>query len=345
MYDTPQEESIVLVNEIQILLRDGYKPQDIFVASRTRAQLGYLEGGLVKAKIPFINIAGGSFWNSKHVQDVIAYVKLAYDNSDNEAFARVYDTGSNENVYTYSDKRGRFNKGDYSAKRWLGKQFLSACDGQYKNIYQALKSRNGWRWRNGVEDLVNMLDLINLALAEDGLSLALETVIDNCYKDYLIAIDEIDEGADSSKLDDLNTVVDMARTFDDCESFFSYVDECVRSAEDAKNGDWSEYVILSTAHRLKGLERKVIFGIGLCEGYDENNEPCGLLPHTYSMKYPPQFGVLPGSGMGRIEDERCLAFVLVSRGQERVILSGVRSYQKMVNLQPSRFVMEMMKDG
>ena len=343
MYDTPQDESSSLVDEIQILLQNGYSPQDIFVASRTRAQLGYLEGDLIKAKIPFINITGGSFWNSKHVQDIIAYVKLVYDNSDDAAFARVYDIGSTQNKYTYNDKRGQFQTGDYAPKRRLGKQFLTECEGKYKNIYRALKSSDGWRWRNGVEDLNSMLLMLDVIIAKDGIALALQTVIDNCYKSYLIAVDEI-QLEESSKLDDLQTVVDVARTFEDAKSFFDYVDECIKTAEAAKNGDWSEYVILSTTHKLKGLERKAIFGIGLCEGIDENGEPCGVLPHTYSMRQPPQFGVLPSGGMGRIDDERSICFVLVSRGMERVILSGVRNYQKMANLQPSRFILEMIKN-
>jgi superfamily I DNA/RNA helicase len=99
-------------------------------------------------------------------------------------------------------------------------------------------------------------------------------------------------------------------------------------------------VVLSTIHRLKGRERPVVFGIGLAEGTDVKGRPAGLLPHTYSMREPEQRGVLPTGGMGRIEDERDIAFVLISRAQEEVHLSGPATYHK-CSFGPSRFIHEL----
>ncbi len=340
------EETKGLVESIQLLLSENYEPGDFFVGARTKAQLGYLEGELVRAKLPFINITGGSFWNSKHVQDVISYVKLAYDNSDKTSFKRIYNMSSNHFEQPFNTRNKK--KGEYNSHRWLAGKglFLKATEGSYTDLHKAHKDENYWRWEPGVNDLIYMLDTINHALAQDGIKLALQVVIDECYEKWLSDNEglTLEDGA-NSKLDDLQTVIEVASQIADTQEFFDYVDSAVKTAEDAKNNDWSDYIILSTIHRLKGLERKVVFGVGLSEGSNpETLEPGGLLPHSYSLTDPPQFGVLPTGGKSRIEDERCLAYVLVSRAKELVFLSGVKTYRKLV-MNRSRFVNEMGVDN
>lgn len=336
------EETRGLVENIQLLLSENYKPGNIFIGARTKAQLGYLEGELVRAKVPFINITGGSFWNSKHAQDVISYVKLAYNNSDKASFKRVYNLSSNYFEQPFNTRNKK--KGEYNNHRWLAGKglFLKATEGNYTNLHKASLDKNYWRWLPGADDLKYMIDTINHALAQGGIELALQIVIDECYKKWLSDSEglTLEDGA-NSKLDDLQTVIEVASQIGDTQEFFDYVDGAVKTAKDVKNNDWSDYVILSTIHRLKGLERKVVFGVGLSEGSNpETLEPGGLLPHSYSLTDPPQFGVLPTGGKSRIEDERCLAYVLVSRAKELVFLSGVETYRKLV-MDRSRFVSEM----
>ncbi|HEC65152.1 MAG TPA: ATP-dependent helicase [bacterium] len=342
-FDNIEDETQSVTETIEHLLQGSYEPQDIFIGARTKAQLGYLEGSLIEAKIPFINICGGSFWNSKHIQDVLAYVKLAYDNSDKEAFKRIYNISSKdfEQPFNTKDKK----KGDYNSHRWLAGKglFLSTCDNCYSNIHLAESNKNGWRWQPGIDDLKDLLDTISFALAEGGVSKTIQIVIDHCYEKWMIEEGLLVPGEDGTRLDDLSTMQDISSDFDTTEDFFEYVDKCVKVSEDAKNGDWNEYVILSTIHRLKGLERKVVFGIGWSEGFDKEDQPIGILPHTYSLRQPPQFGVLPTNGMGRIEDERCLAYVLVSRAKELVFLSSIRQY-KNSQMYPSQFIEELLND-
>jgi superfamily I DNA/RNA helicase len=60
MYDDANFEAIAVGQTINELLQTGYNFGDIFIGARTRAQLGYVEGALVRAGIKFINITGGS---------------------------------------------------------------------------------------------------------------------------------------------------------------------------------------------------------------------------------------------------------------------------------------------
>ena len=330
----PENEAAALMGSIVEDLANGSHPGQIFIGARTRAQLGYLEGPLVRAKVPFINIANPKgFWGSKHVQDVIGYLRLAYSESDNEAFKQVFNVASDWSTHPWGE-----HKGEYCHHRYLGRAFLSACDERYSNAWKAVQSKRSFT--PGVTDLTNFVQEMQVELsAGESARGVIEFIVDHCYEKYLAAEEGItaEDEAENGKLDDLVTVADVASQFNDVGEFLEYVADAVKAAEDARSKDWSDYVVLSTIHRLKGLEREIVYGVGLSEGVSANGSPAGLLPHTFSMSAPPQDGVLPTGGMGRIEDELCICFVLVSRAKERCHLSGVRKYRESV-MTASRFI-------
>ena len=338
MYETPEEEALALADDITASLSNGRNPGDIFVGYRTRAQSAFIEGPLLRARIPYINIAGGSFWMLKHVSDIIAYLRVAHDDTDKTAFARIYNVSSNDFVVPWSNSE---DYGKYSPHRWLGKQFLVHCSGSYKYVWAAVGKRGSYKF--GVQDLTSLVESVKSELAHNGVGSALQYIIDECYGKWLMVSDGIndsDSGCDNAKVVDLGTVVDVANGFDTVDGFLDYVDDLIKADMDAKNKDWKDYVIISTIHRLKGLERPVVYGMGITEGADKHGNPNGLLPHTFSMVQPPQFGVLPSGGMGRIEDERCIMFVLCSRAKDEVHLSGAQMRSNSIH-GPSRFLMEM----
>lgn len=386
MYGDIEMEAQAVVDGISELLQnDEYEYKDFFVGARTRAQLGYMEGPLARAGIKFINLNGGSFWQAKHIKDVVDYLRLAYIigethihgtsgggcNEDgfyeeghptvtqigtkdhSQALRQVYNIPSADHRYAWSDKKGRFKEGDYCPTRYLGQEFLAKIGNDFNNIDNVLFSSDGWRYqtRKGeysiwgptkAQDLQEFVWKLESILRDsENAGQVIRYIIDNCYEKYLkvsegiVASDESENG----KLEDLRTVEDLASKYKDPGKFLAFVDDMIDTAKSAKDGDWSEHVILSTYHKQKGLERKVIFGTGWCEGYDPNGESRGLLPHTFSLTDPPQFGILPSGGMNPIEDERCIGFVAISRAKEKVFLSGCSSYRNWT-LQPSRFIRE-----
>lgn len=375
MYENADEEAMATTVTILELIQSGYEPGDFFIGARTRAQLGYLEGALVRTKIPFINITGGSFWQSKHVADVVAYLRLANDTKDKSALERVYNIPSANHVYTWDDKcknckgnkrekgqcgqckgtglSGIFNIGDYCAFRGLGKEFLAKINYDFDKIDKVLFGKDGWRYQTKAkdydklgptkaQDLQEFVWMLRQSLDQaENVGQIIRVIIDDCYEKYLRYNGMDDEGLANAKLEDLATVEELASKYTDVDKFLSYVDEMVEAAEKAKNKDWRDYVVLSTVHRLKGLERPIVFGLGWCEGKNiSTGEPVGLLPHTFSLTPPPNFGVLPSGSQSPVEDERCIAFVCVSRAIKRVYLSGIRNYRNYV-MWPSRFVSEI----
>jgi DNA helicase-2/ATP-dependent DNA helicase PcrA len=354
MHQTADEEAMATGQKINELVQQGYSFGDFFIGARTRAQLGYVEGALVRAGIKFINITGGSFWQSRHVLDVVSYLRLAYDTGNKEALEQVYNIPSAQNKYTWNDKQGRFQAGDYCSSRYLGKEFLAKINYQFDSIDKVLLGRNGWRYQtkakdysvygpSKAQDLQEFVwSLRGLLDQADNVGQVIRAIIDDCYEKYLRSSDTIgDEGLVNAKLEDLATVEDLASRFNSPELFLSYVDENIQAAEDAKNRDWGDYVVLSTYHRLKGLERLIMIGLGWCEGENTmTGESVGLLPHTFSLTPPPDFGVLPSGGMSPVPDERCIGYVGVSRAEEKVYLSGIKNYRAW-RMWPSRFIYEM----
>ncbi len=352
MYESPEHEALETANKINKLVQSGYNPGDFFVGARTSAQLGYLEGALVRAKVPFINIKGGSFWGSKHVADVVAYMRLA-STSNKSALERVSNISSNNVVRMWDDKQGKFYKGDYCPVRFLGAEFLKAIKYDIKKVSSVYKAgRKGWypqpkhgnkrTLTNGQYDLIGFVDDLKWSIKSSShVGMVVQFIVDNCYEKYLKSQGMGDEGLSNAKLEDLQTVENLASKYTSVDKFLSYVDEMVQVAEDAENKDWDNYTVLSTIHGLKGLERKVVFGLGWSEGVcTKIGKDVGLLPFTFSLSPPPNFGVLPGGSMSPMEDERCIGFVLISRAIERCYLSGIKSYRSWV-MGPSRFIYEM----
>lgn len=334
-YKDQQQEAEGAVEQIKHLLNEGREPGDIFVCSRTRAQLGFLEGPLTRAGIKFINITGGSFWSLKHVADVLGYVRLALNHEDSASFKRVYNIASNKMV-------GRDKT--YCTTRWLGRAFLEDVNEIYDEDALMAAANARFSYERGVYDLIDFMQALEHELDVNGLSAALRYVIDECYAKYLKEEEGItEEDVDSSKLADLETVIEISKAFPDAVSFLARVDEALQAAQDAKDKKWDQYVVLSTIHRLKGMERPVVLGLGWSEGEVSNGDfttPCGLLPHTFSLIAPMPQGILDRPQKSLIEDERCMAFVAITRAKEEVYLSGIRVWRK-ANMWPSRFVREL----
>lgn len=350
MHETAEQEATETANTINELIECGYSPGGFFIGARTRAQLGYIEGALVRAQIPFINIAGGSFWQSKHVADTIAMIKMAC-NGDKEAFKRINNIPTNCMTYAWKDTAGKFNIGDYCPARFLGAKFLAAINYDIEKIDSVYRAgRKGWqpqpRYGNerklteGQYDLLDFIYKIKM-LRHENVGQIVRVIIDDCYEKYLKYRGAGDDGLSDAKLEDLTTVEEIASKYTSIDKFLSYVDEMVEAAEKTKNKDWGDYAVISTIHKLKCMERPVVFGIGWCEGVDsQSGRDVGLLPHTFSLSPPPNFGVLPSGEMSPMEDERRIGFVLISRAIERCYLSGIKSYRS-YNLGPSRFIYEM----
>lgn len=341
-YPTAISEGIAIRDQVQSLVNDnGVNPGEIFIGFRTRAQAGYLEYAFAQTDIPFVNTTGISFWTMKHVQDILIYLRAAVhpDTLTEEEFKRIMNIPSKD--YTVPWKNHP-DYGKYCNHRFLGNAFVVDTQHSISRIKGACQKT--YKYQPGGSDLLDLLSEIKNSYYSDGTGEAIRCIIDNCYRVYVNyesgnAENSVGEG---NRIEDLLTAADVADTFPSLDDFIEYVDKIIASTKSQEAGDWTGKVVLSTIHRLKGLEREYVFGAGISE-YDptiERNPVTGLLPHTFSMTMPPNVGKFDIYGMGRIEDERCLFYVLITRAKKVVRLSSITNYRRTV-MRPSRFIYEL----
>ncbi len=350
-YDTIQEECEFVADTIQE--KQQSKPGDFFVGARTKAQLAYLEGVLFRKEIPFVNITGSSFWESWHVGVIIGYMRMALGLKDKEALKKVYNIATNDHVYSWGKQAG-----EYCPTRYLGGAFLEHIEYDIDNIQHLLTGEGAWRWGNtgrkytmyGSGKAQNLLTFVNeLKQLSDQVEHAgqlAQVILDDCFEKYLQHKDGLGSGGEeSTRVDDIKAVIDIASGYQDTQDFLDHVDLMIEAARVAREGNLDDYTVISTYHRLKGKERPVMFCMGWAEGLKVNQAgielPVGLLPHTFSLTEPPNFGVLPVNyTRSPIYDERSIGFVAVTRAMEECYISGCKYYRDWV-MSPSRFVEEM----
>jgi DNA helicase-2/ATP-dependent DNA helicase PcrA len=301
------EEAIALVDELKVIKETKLTPKqqafeykDFVVIYRTNAQCKEVEDALITQGIPYIIHGGFSFYERKEVKDVMAYLRLVLNTDNNEAFTRVCNTPSRYIGKAYLDK----------LKAVKGASLWKATD--KVNLTPTEKTGT-----NSFKTLVNSMKQLH----ESGFPIPdlIKHLLENGYGDHL---KNQNEAEDADEIDNpiVTKLISFAGRFSTLESLIEYVDLMTSKRKDSING-----VQLMTIHRSKGLEFPVVFGIGINEK---------LLPH-YKAIEDEECGDDSG-----IEEERRLAYVLVTRGEMEVHLSSTMMFNGKV-CGASRFIEEM----
>lgn len=84
-----KDESNYVVNEIKKLIEKGVNPKDICVLYRANAQSRTVEEAFLTSNISYNIVGSYAFYNRKEIKDLIAYLKLIYNNKDDVSLLRV----------------------------------------------------------------------------------------------------------------------------------------------------------------------------------------------------------------------------------------------------------------
>lgn len=342
-YDNDLLEAYEVSKQIAEMISGGERePRDFFVIYRTNAQSAAMEGVLTGLSIPYVVQGGLGFYQRAHVKDVLCYLRLVQDTGDNEAFQRVANIASAQH--------DRHTRG--FGRVWMDQvKARSVADG--KSMWEAMQVMDLPFWqRKGVADFVRAIASIRAsALIEnanqddlidgregptyDPRRAAME-VRSQVYDSYLLRSEGPEEEADGGKLDDLEALVRGAGGHRSLASYLAHVASIQEATGRTRDGS-SNLVVLTTVHKAKGLERPVVFGISLSEG---------ILPHYRALSNTPVgLPLYRAESRHGEEDERCVAFVMLSRAQDLCILSWIRGRvgdnDNARSMEPSRFLWEM----
>ncbi len=307
-------EARFVAAEIAGLVEEGYNGAEIAVFYRTNAQSRVLEDVLVRQGVAYQVIGGPRFYERAEVKDVIAYLQ-AIDNP--------YDAVSLQRIAN----RPRRGIGDASLAR-----LQAHADAYGISLWEALGQAEeagiAAAPLRAVQQFHGILQSLQAGALELEVAELLERVLDRTgYLDALRAERTIES---QGRIENLQELVGVAQEYHQTApepSLSGFLqDISLYSDQDAIRGEQC-LVTLMTLHNAKGLEFKAVFMIGMEEG---------IFPHARSLEEQ------------GLEEERRLAYVGMTRAQERLVLThasarslwGSRSY----NL-PSRFLDELPAEG
>jgi len=303
-----KDEAMWIGKKIQELSDRGVSLNDVVVLYRTNAQSRSLEEGFLRLGINYQVIGGVRFYSRKEIKDVLAYLKIIYNQNDNVSLLRVINTP-------------RRNIGP---KKIALAQELALKAGLPLLLF-LLKQKE-----DSVIDkaFIGFAKIVN-ELINQSSELPVSKLIEKILKltGYL---DLLNDGTteNESRIENIKELISVATKYevmDPKTALETFLNEVALIEEQSNRNDTAlDKVTLMTIHAAKGLEFDYVFIAGLEEG---------MFPHSRSYLDPKE-----------LEEERRLAYVALTRAKLQLYLSyaETRVYYGGSNSNPvSRFVTDI----
>ncbi|HRN61354.1 MAG TPA: DNA helicase II [Luteimonas sp.] len=311
------DEARFVVGRIAQWVQGGGSHRDCAVLYRSNAQSRVFEETLLAEQVPYRVYGGVRFFERAEVKDTLAYLRLVANRADDAAFERAVNTPARGIGERTLDEVRRQARGA-GVSLWEASLRV-----QQAGALQA-------RARNALAGFHTLIDALDGEVAE----LPLKDKIDHVLLRSGLRLHYTNEskGAADSRVDNLDELVSVASRFvkgdeDDAAQLSELVAFLAYAALEAGEGQaqaGEDGVQLMTLHSAKGLEFPLVFLAGMEEG---------LFPNARSIEES-----------GRLEEERRLAYVGITRARQKLVLSYAESRrlhgQDMYGV-PSRFLREI----
>jgi DNA helicase-2/ATP-dependent DNA helicase PcrA len=320
------DEAGYVVDEIERLQADGFNLSDMAVFYRTNAMSRVIEDVFVRRGIPYTVVGSVRFYERKEIKDAIAYLRAVINPSDEVSVKRIINEprrGIGDTTIAHVD---RFSQ-THGVPFWEGLR-------RAPEIVQ-LNSRA----RTAIGEFVAVMDHLREVADEGGVSAAVEAVLADTG---MVAGLEAEQTIEAmGRVENLRELVGVAKEFESAnegavigDQEFDTLDNPRRlevfletTALVADIDEWDDgagAATLMTLHTAKGLEFPAVFIVGLEDG---------VFPHMRSLGDPAE-----------LEEERRLAYVGITRAQDRLYLTSAWSRMLFGGSNynpPSRFLNEI----
>ncbi len=311
----------------------GAKLADFAVLYRANHQAKAFEQKLRAAQIPYRVSGGQSFFDRAEIKDLVAWLRLLVNPDDDPAFLRAVTTPRRGIGHTTLGRLGEF------AGRWKTSLFEALHSPSLETAVGAKALAALHEFGRTVNDFEYRAR--HTEGGEAARALLLDWLQDIGYEQHL------HDGEDNAKLAAARwsnvldfvdwiakrcggEIVQDGGTFEtERQSVLQVAQTISVIASLAERGDDADVVTLSTLHAAKGLEWPHVFLAGVNEG---------LLPFTG------RDGDDADAAPGRLEEERRLMYVGITRAQRTLAVSTLRRRKRgreTVAGVPSRFIAEM----
>ena len=318
------DEARFIAERIQQWIDDGGSPNEAAILYRSNAQSRVLEEALLRLNIPYQIYGGQRFFERAEIKNALAYMRLMEDRHSDTAFERVVNTptrGIGDKTLEGIRQLARTNQ----TSLWQ-----AAKDGIAGGSFTA-------RVNGAVGGFLMLIDELAEAVAPMRLDELAEHVIDASGLMTFHGQERGERGL--ARKENLQELVSACRQFSgdlvfpfedsdlaEVSVLREFLDQMTLDAGDRQSAQGPS-VQMMTLHSAKGLEFPLVFLGGMEEG---------LFPHRMSSEEP-----------GRLEEERRLAYVGITRAMQELYLTyaesrrlhGQDSYNR-----PSRFLLEIPQD-
>ena len=314
------DEARFVVERIRQWVRDGGSWREAAVLYRSNAQSRALEEVLLAEQVPYRVYGGMRFFERAEIKDTLAYLRLVASRADDAAFERTVNTparGIGDRTLDEVRRRAR----EASSSLWQAATALVA-----ENALAA-------RARNAVAGFLSLIEALDAETTDLALKDRVDHVLGRSGLREHWASESRGQLDAESRLENLDELVSVASRFsraeldDDQESMSELVAFLSYAALEAGEGQAQadeDGVQLMTLHSAKGLEFPLVFLVGVEEG---------VFPSSKSLEES-----------GRLEEERRLAYVGITRARHKLVLTYAESRRihgmDMYGM-PSRFLREI----
>ena len=302
-----------VIERLRHVERRKYK--DFAVLYRANRQSRAIELALTQRGIPYQVVGGKPFYARKEIKDLVHYLRAIDNELDALAFERIINT----------PKRGI---GDTTVRRI--QDYAKECHIPFSKALRHVEDipKISARTKAKILEFLKLMDKMRAYAAQEDFSVAKLLQMILTETQFMEQFDPEKED-DAARMENIQELLRVAEQWDQEtgpeKGLADFLTETTLVSEvDGMEDD--DAVILMSAHASKGLEFPVVFIIGMEEG---------TFPHGRSIHDPME-----------VEEERRLAYVAMTRAQDRLYLSWCTFRYEYGNprpnkMKPSRFLREI----
>ena len=312
--DNEYDEATYVVEQINRLRREEYlKYSDFAVLYRMNAQSRAIEDILRREDIPYKIIGGLKFYERKEIKDIIAYLRLIYNPSDNLSLKRIIN----------------------EPKRGVGKTSIDniskLSDSSNISMYEIIKNAADFGLNRVFVNTRNFIEQMEyLMVKKDELKIS-ELIKETLNKTgYTKALENENSVEAETRIQNLEEFLTVAMEFEEESaenSLGEFLEGITLSSDIDGMEDEEDSVTLMTLHSAKGLEFPVVFLVGMEEG---------IFPGYKSIGEPKE-----------LEEERRLCYVGITRARQYLFLTCAKQrtiFGSTTYNAASRFIEEIPKE-
>ncbi|MBX3270204.1 MAG: UvrD-helicase domain-containing protein [Sandaracinaceae bacterium] len=308
-----RREAQLIVHAVEELRGAGRGLDEIAIFYRIHAQSRGVEEALRAANVPYRIVGGMRFYDRAEIKDLLAYLRVVANPADDVSLLRILNVPA----------------------RGIGKRsievLLDLAASRGGGVYEAIAATvaEGGAAAKKLAPFVGLIEALRRQKAEGAplAALGYAAYADSGYEGWLNEQDSPDADARKQNLLELLGAMQLAQEDDAELDLAGFLERVTLDAGDQAEGEEGEKLTLMTVHAAKGLEFPVVIVAGL----EEDTFPFRRTQEPLDVE--------------ALEEERRLAYVALTRAEERLLLTWARVRRffgrDVRYMTPSRFLLEL----